>query len=148
MTAAAATMSPPAERYAAECLKLSGEAASHVRVLRDVAYGTAPRQRLDIFLPRQPDLRDWPGLPFMHGGAWTHGTKDWCGFTAPPIVEQPAVFVSVGYRHILSHSRSTAPVMAGIAALRWIAEHIVEYGGSPHRLFVGGHSGRRSDAPH
>ena len=27
-----------------------------------------------------------------------------------------------------------------VAALRWIAEHIAEYGGSPHRLFVGGHS--------
>jgi hypothetical protein len=97
---AAMTMSPLAERYAEECLKLSAAAASHVRVLRDVAYGTDPRQRLDIFLPRQTDLRDLPVLLFMHGGAWTHGTKDWCGFMAPPIARQPAILVSAGYRLI------------------------------------------------
>ena len=139
MTAVAATMSPLAERYAEECLKLSAEAARHVRVLRDVAYGTDPRQRIDIFLPRQPDLRDLPVLLFMHGGAWTHGTKDWCGFMAPPIARQPAIFVSAGYRLIPTVS-FPAPVLDCIAALRWIAEHIAEYGGSPHRLFVGGHS--------
>ena len=139
MTAATATMSPPAERYAAECLKLSAEAASHMRVLRDVAYGTDPRQRLDIFWPQQTDLRDLPVLLFMHGGAWTHGTKDWCGFMAPPLVRHPAVFVSVGYRLIPAVS-FPAPVMDCIAALRRIAEHIADYGGSPHRLFVGGHS--------
>ena len=35
---------------------------------------------MDIFLPLDADLRDLPVLLFMHGGAWTHGTKDWCGF--------------------------------------------------------------------
>ncbi len=139
MTADAATMSPLAERYAKECLQLSAAAASHVRVLRDVAYGTDPRQRLDIFLPRQTDLRDLPVLLFMHGGAWTHGTKDWCGFMAPPIARQPAIFVSVGYRLIPTVS-FPAPVLDCIAALRWITKHITEHGGSPHRLFVGGHS--------
>jgi hypothetical protein len=34
---------------------------------------------MDIFLPQQPDLHDLPVLLFMHGGAWTHGTKNWCG---------------------------------------------------------------------
>jgi arylformamidase len=120
-------------------LKLSAAAASHVRTLRDVAYGTDPRQRLDIFLPRQTDLRNLPVLLFMHGGAWTHGTKDWCGFMAPPIAHQPAIFVSVGYRLIPTVS-FPAPVLDCIAALRWITEHIAEHGGSPHRLFVGGHS--------
>jgi acetyl esterase/lipase len=139
MTADAATMSPLAARYAEECLKLSAAAASHVRVLRDVAYGTDPRQRLDIFLPRRTDLRDLPVLLFMHGGAWTHGTKDWCGFMAPPIASLPAIFVSVGYR-LIPAVAFPAPVLDCIAALRWIAEHIVEHGGSPHRLFVGGHS--------
>ena len=139
MTTGVATMSPLAERYAAECLKLSAGAASHARVLRDIAYGTDPRQRLDIFLPPQPGLGDLPVLLFMHGGAWTHGTKDWCGFMAPPLVRQPAIFVSVGYRLIPTVS-FPAPVKDCIVALRWIAEHIADYGGSPHRLFVGGHS--------
>ena len=139
MTADTATMSPLAARYAEECLKLSAAAASRVRVLRDVAYGTDPRQCLDIFLPRRTDLHDLPVLLFMHGGAWTHGTKDWCGFMAPPLANLPAIFVSVGYR-LIPAVAFPAPVLDCIAALRWIAEHIAEHGGSPHRLFVGGHS--------
>jgi pimeloyl-ACP methyl ester carboxylesterase len=132
-------MSPDAERYAEECLKLSGDATNRVRVLRDIAYGADPRQRVDIFLPQKTDLHDLPMLMFMHGGAWTHGTKDWCGFMAPPLVQQPAIFISVGYRLIPSVS-FPSPVMDCIAALRWICDHIAEHGGSPHPLFVGGHS--------
>ena len=45
----------------------------------------------------------------------------------------------MGYRLIPTVS-FPAPVLDCIAALRWIAEHIAEHGGSPHRLFVGGHS--------
>jgi arylformamidase len=139
MTTAAPTMSPAAERYAEECLRLSADAENRVSVLRDIAYGSDPRQRMDIFLPQRPGLHDLPVLLFMHGGAWTHGTKDWCGFMAPPIVELPAIFISVGYRLIPAVSFST-PVMDCISALRWIADQIAEHGGSPHRLFVGGHS--------
>jgi acetyl esterase/lipase len=65
--------------------------------------------------------------------------KDWCGFMAPPIASLPAIFVSVGYR-LIPAVAFPAPVLDCIAALRWIAEHIAEHGGSPHRLFVGGHS--------
>jgi arylformamidase len=139
VTVATERMSAAAERYAEECLKLSADAANHVRVLRDVAYGTYPRQCMDIFLPQQSDLSDLPVLMFMHGGAWTHGTKDWCGFMAPPLARQPAIFISVGYRLIPTVS-FPVPVMDCIAALRWIFEHIAEHGGSPYRLFVGGHS--------
>ena len=139
MTDDAPTMSPPGERYAAECLALSAAAAANMRVLRDIPYGADPRQRMDIYLPRQPGPRDLPVLLFMHGGGWTLGTKDWNGFMASPLVELPAIFVSVGYRLIPSVS-FPAPVLDCVAALRWIADHIGEHGGSPRRLFVGGHS--------
>src|SRR5580704_13901222 len=69
MTDDAPTLSPPGERYAAECQALS--AAAHARVLRDIPYGADPRQRMDIFLPREPGPRDLPVLLFMHGGGWT-----------------------------------------------------------------------------
>jgi hypothetical protein len=44
MTAGAAMMSPAAERSSEECPKLSADAARHVRILRDIAYGSDPRQ--------------------------------------------------------------------------------------------------------
>ena len=139
MTIDTVRMSPVAERYAEECLKLSGDAANQVRVRRDVAYGRDPRQCMDIFLPQQTDLHDLPVLMFTHGGAWTHGTKDWCSFMAPPLVQQPAIFISVGYR-LIPAVPFPVPVLDCIAALRWIFDHIAEHRGSAHRLFVGGHS--------
>ena len=139
MTAQPSRMSPMAERYAEECLRRSADAASQTRALADVAYGSDPRQRMDIYLPRQRDVHDLPVLLFMHGGAWTHGTKDWCGFMAPPIVDTPAILISVGYRLIPSVA-FPEPVHDCIAALRWVVDHIAEHGGSPERVFVGGHS--------
>jgi arylformamidase len=53
--------------------------------------------------------------------------------------ELPAIFISVGYRLIPTVSFPT-PVMDCITAVRWIADHIAQHGGSPDRLFVGGHS--------
>ena len=88
---------------------------------------------MDIFLPLDADLRDLPVLLFMHGGAWTHGTKDWCDFMAPPIVQLPATFVSVGYR-LIPHVSFPEPVMDCTAALRWTFDHIAEFGGSPKKL--------------
>src|SRR6478752_6716207 len=45
MTTATPAMSPAAERYAEECLRLSADAGNRVRVLRDITYGSDPRQR-------------------------------------------------------------------------------------------------------
>ena len=139
MTAEPTRMSSAAERYAEECLRRSADAAPQVRVLPDVPYGSDPRQRMDIYLPRHSGHRDLPVLLFMHGGAWTHGTKDWCGFMAPPIADIPAIFVSVGYRLVPSVAFPD-PVHDCIAALRWIVDHSAQLGGSPARVFVGGHS--------
>jgi arylformamidase len=139
MTVTATRMSPAAEQYAEECLKLSAAAANRVRAVRNIAYGDDPRQCMDIFLPLQADLSDLPVLLFMHGGAWTHGTKDWCGFMAPPMVRLPAIFVSVGYR-LIPTVPFPDPVLDCIAALHWIFDHIAAFGGSPHKLFLGGHS--------
>lgn len=45
-----------------------------MRVLRDVAYGTDPRQRMDLYLPATQPAQ---GVVFMvHGGAWRMGSKD------------------------------------------------------------------------
>jgi hypothetical protein len=56
------------------------------------------------------------------------------GFTARPLVQLPATFVSVGCQ-LIPAVPFPAPVMDFIAALRWIADHIAEHGGSPDRLF-------------
>ena len=44
------------------------------RVARDLAFGPAPRQQLDLYAPRQAE----PGRPvlvFFYGGNWDSGDK-------------------------------------------------------------------------
>ena len=65
------------------------EAIAATRNERDIAYGPQPRQTLDLFLPADRDARDLPVLFFLHGGGWSIGYKEWCGFMAPAIVSLP-----------------------------------------------------------
>jgi acetyl esterase/lipase len=49
--------------------------------VRDAAYGTDPRQRLDVFVPTVPVERA-PVLVFFYGGSWSSGSKDDYAFAA------------------------------------------------------------------
>ena len=40
-----------------------------VHVQHDVAYGSAPRQRLDVYRPRAESTAERPLIVFVHGGS-------------------------------------------------------------------------------
>jgi acetyl esterase/lipase len=128
-----------ADRYAAECLARSRAVAAASRVVLDVPYGEDYWQKLDLYLPDDRTAKDLPVLLFLHGGGWTHGYKEWCGFMAPALVTLPAIFISVSYR-LLPQVAYPAPAEDALEALRWVTHNIAAFGGSPDRLFVGGHS--------
>jgi arylformamidase len=132
-------MGPVAEAYAADILARSRAVATSSRVLLDVPYGDDYWQRLDLYLPDNDRLKDLPVLLFLHGGGWSNGYKEWMGFMAPPFTDLPAIFVSVSYR-MLPEVRLPAMLDDTIAALAWVHKNIARHGGSPNRLFIGGHS--------
>lgn len=132
-------MGPVAEAYAAEILQGSRQVAATTRVVLDVPYGDDYWQKIDIYLPAQAGLSDLPVLLFLHGGGWSNGYKEWMGFMAPCFTDLPAIFVSVGYR-LLPDVRFPAPLEDTVAALGWVHANIARHGGSPDRLFIGGHS--------
>jgi arylformamidase len=132
-------MGPPAEAYAADILARSKRVAESSRVELDLAYGPDYWQKLDLYLPENPEACDLPVLAFLHGGGWQFGYKEWMGYMAPAFTDLPAIFVSVSYR-LLPDVRFPAPLVDTIAALSWIHTNIAGYGGNPDRLFVGGHS--------
>ena len=80
---------------------------------------------------------------FAHGGAWTHGYKEWTGLMAPVFTAVPAIFVSVSYR-LAPENRFPVPLDDCIDALAYVHRHIADHGGNPARIYVGGHSGRRA----
>ena len=132
-------MSPTAEGYSATAFKMSQKVVESARVEVDIRYGLLEDQLLDVYLPNNESDSPLPVLAFMHGGAWTHGYKEWMGLMAPAITSTPAIFVSIGYR-LAPETKFPAPVDDCRSAVRWIFDNIEGYGGDPQNLFIGGHS--------
>jgi acetyl esterase/lipase len=132
----AATAGPPPE-------------TQQVEAVRDITYyhvcddPDADRHRLDVYRPtgRGP----YPVLLFLHGGAWVAGDKDEVfgvygyGTIARGLAERGLVVVLPNYR-LSPGVRHPEHVKDVARAFAWAFRHCGEYGGDPHRLFVGGHS--------
>ena len=129
---------PEAEDYARKALALSLAVAQTTRCTLDIPYGTDYWQKVDVYVPDDAPA-DLPVLVFAHGGAWTHGYKEWMGLMAPPILAAPAILVSVSYR-LAPASRFPVPLEDCLAALQWVHGNIARFGGDPNAIYVGGHS--------
>ncbi|AME28405.1 hypothetical protein AXG89_32005 (plasmid) [Burkholderia sp. PAMC 26561] len=124
--------------YAATALGLSTLAVSDLDCELDVRYGSLKENRLDIFYPPKPSS-DCPVFIAIHGGNWSHGYKEWMGFGAIPLVAAGVIFVAIDYR-LSTVSRFPSQLEDCLDALSWVHRNISRYGGSPDRIFVGGHS--------
>lgn len=125
--------------YAGKALALSRAAAAECRLVADVSYGGDYWRSLDIWLPPDPAAQGVPVLLYMHGGGFTHGYKEWCGLNAPPLVDLPAIVISVNYRLAPEH-RLPAAIEDCADALAWAVQNVAAYGGDPRRIAIGGHS--------
>jgi arylformamidase len=110
---------------------------SRVAHVLDVAYGSNPRQRLDVYFPAR--TADAPVLLFLHGGGFREGDPTLYGFLAEPYVQRGVVFASVGYR--LTPETYLPETFSDVErALAWLAANIAAYGGSADRVVLSGHS--------
>jgi triacylglycerol lipase len=112
-------------------------------VTRNVKYGPHERNVLDVFAAPDPGTGK-PVVVFVHGGGFARGDKrteglpfyDNVGLWA---VAQGLVGVTMNYRLA---PRSTWP--SGIedltAAVAWLEANIAQYGGSPNKIVLWGHS--------
>ena len=115
-----------------------------VKVERDVKYGAADRNLLDIFVP-ETAASPRPVLIFVHGGAFVDGNKR----TTPtsPLYDNIMLwaakngFVGVNVTYRLAPQ---APWPAGAedlaTAVQWVSDRIGERGGNPARIYLMGHS--------
>jgi len=107
------------------------------RSLRDVPYGEASGQRLNVDAPAEGGGH--PIVVWVHGGAWKFGDKDF-------VQRQPGAFTAKGYAWVGVDYRFVPEVgyreQAGdvAKAVRWARDHAAEFGGDPDRIFLMGHS--------
>ncbi len=118
---------------------------SGIDITRDLDYGPADRNLLDIFKPASPGAALRPVLLFVHGGGFTGGERQFPH--GLPFYDNVAVwavrhgFVGVNMTYRLA-PQFTWPVGAEdvAAAVRYLASEIAGQGGDPKRIYVMGHS--------
>lgn len=115
---------------------LSSGSAS--RVTPDLAYGSGPRQKLDIYTPKNAQ-GPAPVVVFFYGGNWASGQRADYAFVGHALASRGMVAVIADYRlypevHYPEILQDTAQATA------WAFKEIGRYGGDPKRLFVMGHS--------
>ena len=95
------------------------------------------RQVLDVYSP--PGAKDRPVVFWIHGGGWQTGDKSSVQLKPRAFTDKGFVFVSTNYR-LLPHVDMATIVRDIAKSIRWVHDHIAEYGGDPERLLVMGHS--------
>ncbi len=104
----------------------------------DIAYGNDDLQKLDIYAPRgQKALK--PVLIFVHGGGWQRGDKKMAKDHGKFYADQGIILVSVNYR-LAPKDLHPAQAIDTAAAVKWVYDHISDYGGDKNNIYISGHS--------
>src|SRR5262245_21943161 len=90
--------------------------------------------------PEEAPLGQRPLIVFIHGGTWSAGDKrGGLDLKAGPILASGFVFATINYR-LAPMDKHPAQIEDTASALAWLHEHVAEYGGSPERFVLVGHS--------
>lgn len=94
-------------------------------------------EKLDIYAPE--GAKNLPVVFWIHGGGWQVGDKSQVEHKPQAFADKGFVFVSTNYRLLPKVDMDT--LIRDVAeAVRWVHDHIADYGGDPNRLLVMGHS--------
>lgn len=117
-------------RQAAEARQASGTAKL------DLAFGSAPGERLDLFPARDPAS---PLLVFIHGGYWRALDKADFSWVAPPFVDRGVSVAVLNYT--LAPKASLEDIVREVLrAIAWLWRQGPSLGFDRNRIVVSGHS--------
>ncbi len=102
-----------------------------------VAYGTGPRQKLDVYYPTRPNGDDTI-IVFIYGGSWRTGRRSDYRFVAQPFADAGYVTVVPDYR-LFPEGKFPDFVGDLAAALSWVQRELVAKG-EKSRIVLVGHS--------
>ena len=105
---------------------------------RDLAYGPDPRQRLDVYRPRQGQS-GMPVVIFLYGGRWQSGSREQYHLLGDAFAREGVMAVVPDYR-LAPQVSFPRWVEDAARAVRWVHDSIGRFGGDPSRIFVVGHS--------
>ncbi len=104
-----------------------------------IAYGSDPRQQLDIYAPTAKKPGPTPVVLFFYGGSWNSGERNDYRFVGEALASKGYVAVIADYR-LYPQVRYPDFLKDGAHAFAWVHQNIAVYGGDPEHMFVMGHS--------
>lgn len=110
-----------------------------VQRIANVAYGTGPRQAMDLYRPAQRSATALPVIVFLYGGSWNSGDRQGYEFVGRALAAKGFLVAIPDYR-LVPQVHYPAFLQDNAAAVRWIAQHAGDYGGQSGRVVLVGHS--------
>jgi acetyl esterase/lipase len=107
---------------------------------RNIRYSPYPETVLDVMQPRDPALKDRPGVIVIHGGGWVYGDKESMVDTyCVPFLEHGFVVANVEYR-LAKIATAPAAITDVLNAAKWFSDHASQYKVDPKKIVVMGNS--------
>lgn len=113
--------------------------ADVAQLARDVPYGSAPRQQLDVWAPASRSPEKLPVVVFFYGGGWHDGDRGSYAFAGRAFANQGFVAVVPDYR-LVPAVRFPTFLQDCALAVKWARDHAADFGGDPARITLAGHS--------
>jgi acetyl esterase/lipase len=104
----------------------------------DIAYGPDPRDKLDVYVPRDA-RKPAPVIVFFYGGNWNSGSRKDYEFVGEALASRGMVAVIADYR-LYPQVRYPDFLKDCAAAVAWTVREAAALGADPGRLFIMGHS--------
>jgi acetyl esterase/lipase len=108
-----------------------------LEVTRDITYGPAARDRIDIYRPRR--AVKLPVIVFFYGGSWQFGHRNEYSFAAGLLAKAGFIVAVPDYR-LYPQVKFPEFLEDCAAAAAFIIKNIADYGGDPGQIFLMGHS--------
>lgn len=105
----------------------------------NLAYGRDPKQKLDLYFPKEKP-QNAPVFLFLHGGGFREGDRAHYGYIARPFAAHGIITAVASYRLTVDGFHYPDQPHDVENALGWLFRNIASYGGNPQRMYVGGHS--------
>jgi len=123
--------------HRARWAEASQGARATLRCSLDLAYGSAPGEKLDVFRPPGDGLA--PVQIYIHGGYWSSNDKADCSYVALGFTGAGCVTIVINYG-LIPGVDMTELVRQCRMALCWVFRSARKFGGDPQRIYVTGHS--------
>lgn len=109
-----------------------------VKIGDGIPYAGGPRGKLDVYVQQNP-RGNAPVAMFIYGGAWSRGERWEYEFVGRALASRGFVTVIPDYRLVPDVTYPAFLYDVAVAA-KWVQDNIATFGGTPDKLFLGGHS--------